>query len=314
MLPRNGTGTSTSTRSARRSGSAARSTTPTACSARGSRSCSSTRMPLSRRCTPERRLRGQAPHRSVVGLLARVVDPSDRPEAGLPRASGVQHDADARRHEPAAGHAPRRSDHRPLLRDGARGTAGTSRHGPHHWPGRHHRPEQQEGRSVDAVVLGAAPRQLAQVGNRAGRAGIVRLGDRSHLTVHLPCFRLLLAGRGRLLLLRRVRRGRTSHRRSTSSRSPSPGAPSRPAGPSSRTTAARPRSPTPPRPARPARPTADRSASTRGSARTTTARSATASTTRRRATTSAGVDQFATTTECDGAFGPDTTYCATQVP
>jgi hypothetical protein len=26
------------------------------------------------------------------------------------------------------------------------------------------------------------------------------------------------------------------------------------------------------------------------------------------------VDQFATTTECDGAFGPDTTYCATQVP
>ena len=61
-------------------------------------------------CTAERRLRAQPRAERVHRVLAGLVDPHDRPEAGVPRAGGVQRDADDRSKARAARHARGRHD------------------------------------------------------------------------------------------------------------------------------------------------------------------------------------------------------------
>ena len=73
---------------------------------------------LPRRCPAElhaeRRLRARPRGQRLHGVHAGVVDSHDRPEAGLPRAGGVQRDADHRVEARADGDARRRHGRPPL--------------------------------------------------------------------------------------------------------------------------------------------------------------------------------------------------------
>ena len=240
--------------------------------------------------------------------------PHDRAEAGLPRAGGVQRDADDRRQAPAARHARGRHDRHSLPRrlaanegwhidvtDETTGGTGTI-------------VLEQRRRAAAAGVRHAGDRQLARLGHRRTTPrtrSCGRSATRSPFT-H-PASQFCIPGRADLPVLQRAGLGRdladpdqVGHLR----RRLAPDA----LGDGLATRAARPRCSATRSSARPTAPaTAARSASTRSITQGSSGVHY-GSNFPNEINDLGGVDQFAQTLECGGPFGPNSTYCDTLVP